>query len=62
MVDTVACPDVGLTVKLCVGDHALRFPARSAVRTRQKRVVWGRPPLLPTLGGMRTQFSVTAPR
>src|SRR5262249_36526741 len=43
-------------------DHALRLPARSAVRTRQKYVQVHKPPEFPTLGGMTTVVSGTAPR
>jgi len=43
-------------------DQALRFPARSFVRTRQKNVHVQSPPLFPTLGGMTTDVSGTAPR
>src|SRR6266850_3498861 len=33
--EIVGCPAVGLTVNVRAADQALRFPARSAVRTRQ---------------------------
>ena len=60
--DIVVCPVEGLTVKLRAADHALRFPALSAVRTRQKNGICARPPLDPTLGGMMTFVAGTAPR
>src|SRR5262245_50056937 len=60
--EMVGCPVVWLTVNVRGVDHALRLPARSAVRTRQKNVQVQSPPELPTLGGMTADVSGTAPR
>src|SRR5262252_1215745 len=49
-------------VNVRAADQALRLPARSAVRTRQKNVHVHRPPEFPALGGMTTVVSGTAPR
>src|SRR5438552_2392503 len=60
--EIVGCPAVGLTVNVRAADQALRFPARSAVRTRQKKVICARPPEFPTLGGITTLVAGIAPR
>ena len=60
--EMVGCPAVGLTVNVRAADQALRFPARSAVRTRQKNVISASPPEFPTLGGMTTVVAAIAPR
>src|SRR5262245_3814790 len=62
MLEIVGCPVDPLTVNVRAADHALKFPARSAVRTRQKYVHKHRPPVLPTLGGMTTSVPGIAPR
>src|SRR5262245_21893793 len=62
IIEIVGCPVVWLIVNVRAVDHALKLPARSFVRTRQKKVQVQRPPLPPTLGGMTTLVSGTAPR
>src|SRR5882672_4724397 len=62
MPEMVGCPVDPLTVNVREVDQALRFPARSAVRTRQKYVHRHKPPVLPTLGGMTTSAAGIAPR
>src|SRR6266850_8577770 len=58
MNEIVGRPVVGLTVRVRGADQPLKFPARSAVRTRQNRGTWGSS----RLGGITTSVSVTPPR
>src|SRR2546426_12526420 len=58
MNEIVGCPVVGLTVKERGTDQPLKFPARSAVRTRQNKGTCGSS----RLGGITTSGSLTPPR